>query len=68
MTQAQVQEAKAYLKPMEAAARIGVSRATFYRILERGFAKPSYIGVGPRHKRWAVSDIDAWMESRKKAF
>ena len=49
------------LTPSDAAAKIGINRATFYRWIDRGLVPPASIRVG-RTVRWSVRAIDQLIE------
>ncbi|QGZ62474.1 helix-turn-helix transcriptional regulator [Paraburkholderia acidisoli] len=44
-------------------ARVGLSRATVYRLVKDG-CFPGPVRIGVRAVAWRASEIDAWMESR----
>jgi prophage regulatory protein len=53
------------LRPAAAAAYIGLSRATLYR-LERAGELPARIILGPNASGWLREDLDGFLESRPR--
>ena len=54
------------LRRTDLEARLGVTRATIYRLMREGDL-PSPIRIGARAVRWHESEIDAWLASRPRA-
>ena len=44
----------------------GLSKATIYRLLERGEFPPR-VKLSPRCVGWRVADVDAWLDERAAA-
>jgi prophage regulatory protein len=53
----------ASLRPKEAAAYLGIARATLYRYVEAGIIEPPR-QIGPGAVAWRREDLDDWLESR----
>ncbi len=56
------------LRRREVEALTGLSRATIYRLKQRGqFPRPVRIGADSPNGavRWCADDIEAWLESRR---
>jgi prophage regulatory protein len=60
-----VSDAKRILRPKVVAERIGVSRATIYRMEKAGLLPPRLL-IGPGCSGWLESDIDEFIESRPR--
>jgi len=54
------------LRPREVANRVGLSRATIWR-LEREGSFPKRRQVGPNSVAWLEHEIDEWIENRPAA-
>ena len=52
------------LKPVEVAARLGVTRGTVYKILKTDPSFPKPIHVTPSSPRWRPADLDTWIEKK----
>ena len=57
---------KRLLPRREVELRIGLSRASIYRLMRRGEI-PEPIKVGPRAVRWLESEIDSWLAGRPRS-
>lgn len=55
------------LSPKQAAALLGLARASIYKIAARDPNFPRAIKVTPRAVRYRRDEIEAWIESRKAA-
>jgi prophage regulatory protein len=53
------------LRPTAAAAYIGLSRATLYR-LERAGVLPARVLLGPNASGWFREDLDGFLETRPR--
>lgn len=53
------------LRPTAAAAYIGLSRATLYR-LERAGVLPARVRLGPNASGWFREDLDGFLETRAR--
>lgn len=51
------------LRPVEVAARLGISRSTLYELVKRKMLKPAS-PIGLRAVGWRESEIAAYLESR----
>lgn len=52
-----------FLRIDEVSARVGLSRSTIYRLVEKGlFPKP--VRIGPKSVRWQETSIDTWMAAK----
>ena len=56
-----------FLTVDEARRLLNVSRAQFYRLTKRDDFPRAYENIGPRSKRWAESDLIAWMKRSREA-
>ena len=54
----------AFLSMDQMASRLGVCRSSLYKLMEAN-ALPSPVFVGKRRK-WLVSVVDDWLETRKE--
>lgn len=52
------------LKGREVFKMLGISQATFYRMIREG-RFPAGINLGPGTVRWRQSDVDAWIEAQR---
>jgi prophage regulatory protein len=62
-TEATAQNADRFLRSDDIRARLNISDATLWRLIQRGdFPKPIKLG---RMARWSESVVAAWMDARK---
>ena len=55
------------LSQREVLARLGVSRATLYRMMnQHSFPRPLAIAGGRGTNRWLRSELDTWLETRPR--
>jgi predicted DNA-binding transcriptional regulator AlpA len=55
-----------FLTSQQAAERIGVSKSTLLRRLRQNKPVPPVIKIDERTLRWRASDIDEWLEGRRR--
>ncbi|WP_333842072.1 helix-turn-helix transcriptional regulator [Pelomicrobium sp.] len=55
------------LRPNDAAAFLGISRATLYAWEKRLPGFPRRLSLGPRVAGWRLGDLSAWVRERKAA-
>jgi len=60
-----VGKATKVLRPKVAAAYLGLSRATLYRLEKKGELAPR-IQLGPNSSGWMLDDLDAFLASRPR--
>ncbi len=53
------------LKADEVAELLGISRSTFYLNIREGDFPPGVL-VGAKARRWRVSEVEAWVQSREE--
>ena len=52
------------LSPKEIQSELGVSRSRVYELMrEHGFPQP--LRLGPRTRRWRVTDVQNWIEKQE---
>ncbi len=57
---------KRILRRAEVLERVGVGKTTLYVWIEReGFPKP--VQLGPRAVGWKADEVEAWLDSRRRA-
>jgi predicted DNA-binding transcriptional regulator AlpA len=54
------------LTPSDLCEELSISRATLYRILGRDAAFPDPIYLSPRLPRWRRTDLDRWLNARRR--
>lgn len=60
-----VETGERLLKREEVEALVGLGKNTLYRLIAAG-EFPRQLAVGPRARRWRLSEVQEWLESRPR--
>lgn len=60
-----VENSERLLKRAEVEDLVGIGKNTLYRLIAAG-EFPRQLAVGPRARRWRLSEVREWLESRPR--
>jgi excisionase family DNA binding protein len=52
-----------FYSPAEVAARLGIGKRTFFRLLSEGRFPPADLRLSPKLPRWEAATLAAWAEA-----